>query len=96
MLRLPRTAKVQASSTLNQKIFHFPDGPEQVKRDKDMKQAMNGEAGLGNPNQWADSKKSAELFGYDADQAVDRWWAERGRREIGSLGAQPMFERAKL
>ncbi|KAG8931268.1 hypothetical protein FRC02_002990 [Tulasnella sp. 418] len=96
LLRLPRTAQVQGSSSLNQKIFHLPDGPEQLQRDKEMKQAMNGEAGLGNPNQWADTKKSAELFGYDADKAVDEWWAERGEREIGRLASESMMERAKL
>ena len=51
-----------------------------------MRKAMNGEEGLNNPNQWADRKKTIELFGYDADKAVDEWWRERGARQIGSLG----------
>lgn len=84
-LRLPRTAKVQASSRLNQYIFHLEDGPEQVKRDQEMRQAMHGEEGVNNPNQWADKRKTVELMGYDADKAVDEWWAERGEKEIGKL-----------
>lgn len=87
-LRLPRSAMVQASARLNQHIFHLPDGPEQVQRDREMRGAMNGEEALGNPNQWADKGKSRELFGYDADKVVDAWWASRGEKEIGHLGAQ--------
>ncbi|KAG8899719.1 hypothetical protein FRB99_006468 [Tulasnella sp. 403] len=86
-LRLQRTAGVQASSRLNQYIFHLEDGPEQVKRDEEMRQAMHGEEGVNNPNQWADKKKSADLFGYDTDKAADEWWAARGEKEIGSLAA---------
>lgn len=85
-LRLTRTSKVQASSRLNQHIFHLPDGPEQVQRDAEMKQAMNGEEGVDNPSQWADRKNVLELFGYDADRAADEWWEARGAKEIGSLG----------
>ncbi|KAI0925362.1 hypothetical protein AcV7_005629 [Taiwanofungus camphoratus] len=101
-LRLPRTADTQASSRLNQKIFHLPDGPEQQARDDDMRRAMAAEltmlererAGLpaeeekleGNPNQWADRTKNQVQFGYDADDVADRWWREVGEREIGPLG----------
>lgn len=42
-LRLPRTAETQASSRLNQKIFHLPDGPEQEARDASMRSAMEVE-----------------------------------------------------
>ncbi|TFK46276.1 FAD/NAD(P)-binding domain-containing protein [Heliocybe sulcata] len=119
-LRLPRTAETQASSRLNQHIFHLPDGPEQQARDEAMKKAMRAElkdvlsgdekqirvanvwgreseedrkrveAELaafkdddvnheGNPNQWADKKKSQAQFGYDADREAERWWEENGR-----------------
>lgn len=98
-LRLQRTAGTQASSRLNQHIFHLPDGPEQEVRDADMRAAMDIEfrflAGEdvdttreGSTNQWADRKKNVEQFSYDADAAADRWWAEVGEREIGSLGQQ--------
>jgi len=36
----------------------------------------------GNPNQWADVKKTDAQFGYDADEAVQRWWSEGGEEEI--------------
>lgn len=96
-LRLPRTAATQMSSTLNQNIFHFPDGPEQEARDASMRAAMetelkmlNGEdvdvGNEGSANQWADRKKNEKQFGYDADTAVDTWWEEVGEREIGTLG----------
>lgn len=93
-LRLPRTAMVQESSRLNQHIFHLPDGPEQRERDENMRKAMvlqlYGDPGVlrresvGNQNQWADKKKSDELFGYDADAEVDKWWAVH-RRELEVL-----------
>ena len=94
-LRLARTSMVQQSSRLNQRIFHLPDGPEQRERDENMRKAMavelSGDLGVvrresdGNQNQWADRKKSDELFGYDADAEVDKWWAVHGRRLDGSV-----------
>jgi len=88
-LRLPRTAEAQVSSRLNQRIFHLPDGPEQRKRDVNMRKAMalelSGDAEemrkqlTGNHNQWADKTKNDSLFGYDADAEVDKWWAAHGK-----------------
>ena len=98
-LRLPRTAMLQESSRLNQHIFHLPDGPEQRKRDENMRKAMalelSDDSGAsrceldGNQNQFADRKKSDDLFGYDADAEVDKWWAVHGRE-------LEMFVRSKL
>lgn len=98
-LRLPRTAATQASSRLNQHIFHLPDGPDQEQRDADMRRAMEAElrlldgedvdivaAGEGSYNQWADRKKNEEQFGYDADAAAEQWWADFGEWVVGSLG----------
>lgn len=70
-LRHTRTAKTQASSRLNQRVFHLPDGPEQRERDALMREAMemerlrlqsgslvdSEEETKGNPNQWADRGK---------------------------------------
>ena len=42
-LRHPRTSATQASSRLNQKIFHLPDGAEQERRDNEMRAAMLAE-----------------------------------------------------
>ncbi|GBE85602.1 FAD-dependent monooxygenase OpS4 [Sparassis crispa] len=93
-LRLPRTAATQASSRLNQKIFHLPDGPEQEARDTAMRTAMEAEfagsvAGSeGNPNQWADQRKNEIQFGYDAEEAAEQWWREVGERKVGTLEAK--------
>ncbi|KAI0264854.1 FAD/NAD-P-binding domain-containing protein [Gloeopeniophorella convolvens] len=84
-LRLPRASATQESSRLNQKIFHYPDGPEQRARDAAMRAAMAlelaGEPGAadGNPNQWADRSKNEAQFSYDAYAEVERWWARRER-----------------
>lgn len=42
-LRHKRASKTQASSRLNQHIFHLPDGPEQEARDASMRDAMHHE-----------------------------------------------------
>ena len=98
-LRLSRTAATQASSLLNQHIFHLPDGPEQERRDADMRQAMETEFRMlkgeqvdegmmdGSYNQWADRKKNNEQFGYDADAEAEKWWATVGECEVGPLEA---------
>ncbi|KAL5531773.1 hypothetical protein ACEPAF_5335 [Sanghuangporus sanghuang] len=91
-LRLERTAKTQASSRRNQRIFHLPDGPEQLARDALMREAMELEnehmkdgdlaqfenVTKGNPNQWADQSLNIEQFSYDADEVAEVWWKEEG------------------
>ena len=84
-IRLPRTSVLQASSRMNQHIFHLEDGSEQIRRDNEMRNAMNGEDGANNPNQWADKKKTDELFGYDADEVADRWWAGKGATIVANF-----------
>ncbi|KAF8445007.1 hypothetical protein L210DRAFT_3643173 [Boletus edulis BED1] len=39
-IRYDRATATQASSRLNQHIFHLPDGPEQEERDRQMRMAM--------------------------------------------------------
>ena len=96
-LRLPRTAETQTQSRLNQRIFHLHDGPEQERRDAEMRRAAeleremrkaNGEReekGEGNVNQWADERKSRVQFGYDADEAVEAWWCAVGEGKLSEL-----------
>ncbi|KAL5512455.1 hypothetical protein ACEPAG_3108 [Sanghuangporus baumii] len=95
-LRLERTAKTQASSRRNQRIFHLPDGPEQQARDKLMREAMelenecmkNGDLAQqenvtkGNPNQWADQSLNIEQFSFDADEVAEIWWKEEGEASL--------------
>ncbi|KAL5485549.1 hypothetical protein ACEPAI_8192 [Sanghuangporus weigelae] len=94
LLRHSRTSETQASSRLNQHIFHLPDGPEQEERDANMRAAMHVERakwglgppaptefnGEGNSNQWADPRKNREQFSYDADAEAERWWRDTGSR----------------
>ena len=92
-LRLPRATETQESSRLNQTIFHLEDGEAQRARDESMREAAQRDRerenledeGEGSANQWADERKNEAQFGYDADEAADRWWAEIGEREIGGL-----------
>ena len=99
-LRLPRTAETQNQSRLNQTIFHLPDGPEQERRDADMRratevelrrmregQAKPADALEGSANQWADEKKNVAQFAYDADEAAERWWREGGERKVSGGAA---------
>ncbi|QRV81381.1 FAD-binding domain protein [Ceratobasidium sp. AG-Ba] len=81
-LRLARTANTQAQSRLNQKIFHYPDGPEQEERDASMRAAMAGKT-EGSANQWADKTKNKIQFSYDADEAAEEWWRDVGSKEQG-------------
>jgi salicylate hydroxylase len=85
-LRLPRTSETQASSRLNQHIFHLEDGEQQQERDRSMSEAWknSGQCG-GSANQWADQAKSLMQFGYDADEEVEKWWKEGGEESICML-----------
>ena len=99
-LRLPRASETQRQSRLNQKIFHLPDGPEQEKRDADMRKGMEAELARvregkkateesleGSANQWSDRQKSIRQFGYDADEEAERWWLEVGELKLGKVVA---------
>ncbi|KAI0667175.1 FAD/NAD-P-binding domain-containing protein [Trametes maxima] len=104
-LRLARTAETQRQSRLNQQIFHLADGPEQAARDAEMRQAMEIELRMmrdgvspsegleGSPNQWADRKKNAAQFEYDADAAAEWWWRDVGEKTVGGMGTENMLSR---
>ena len=89
-LRYKRTTETQASSRLNQKIFHLPDGPEQRARDDSMREAMLIELGAsdsaspGYANQWVDKEKNAIQFDYDADMEANAWWEQEGEHMLRS------------
>lgn len=100
-LRHTRASKTQASSRLNQHVFHLPDGPDQEARDNDMRAAMAielarndddieevGAENEGNANQWADHKKNIEQFSYDADAVADQWWRDEGEAMVRKLEQQ--------
>ncbi|KAF7329986.1 FAD/NAD-P-binding domain-containing protein [Mycena kentingensis (nom. inval.)] len=85
--RYPRTTTTQLDSRANQKIFHYPDGPEQRARDASMREAMEDAVRVargelpersnlgGNANVWADQRKNRIQFGYDAEAEAERWWS---------------------
>lgn len=82
-LRLQRTADTQMSARLNQRIFHYEDGPEQEARDADMRRAMavefariNGGTSHGNGENAHDREGAEELQG-NANQ-----WADQRKNEI--------------
>ena len=81
---------MQLTSLALQKVFHWPDGPEQQQRDAAMRQAMEltlKEAGgepvsrdalRDNTNVWLDKSKAKAVYGYDANKAVEEWWLQNG------------------
>jgi len=86
--------ETQASSRLNQTIFHFEDGPKQKARDESMRAAMHAARygtqsdtrnDIGSANQWADEAKNEAQFSYDADREAERWWIEEGEQTVGML-----------
>ncbi|KAI0029882.1 FAD/NAD(P)-binding domain-containing protein [Vararia minispora EC-137] len=94
-IRIDRATKAQLSSRLNQRIFHHPDGPEQLARDASMREAMiafqsgNSEAltHTGNANQWADRQKNIESFSYDAEAIAVQWWEKNGDNVLKASAA---------
>ncbi|KAF5368111.1 hypothetical protein D9757_011566 [Collybiopsis confluens] len=75
-IRKPRTTSTMADSWLNRKIFHLPDGPEQISRDAQWKNRMgrSQQEGTDHTNQWGDKLLSVEQFSYDAEHEVNIWW----------------------
>lgn len=70
-LRLDRCYLILDGARNNGNIWHLPDGPAQVERDRNM--AMGPRKGDqakaedgGNPNKWSDPKFQPWMFGYDA------------------------------
>lgn len=66
--RKPRVERIQQYARLNGKVWHYPDGEEQERRDR----AMSGQLreGENDPNLWADKTLGPWLFGHDASKEV--------------------------
>ena len=71
-LRRPRCSAVVLGSTKQQDIFHMRDGPAQEERDRIMLNQHPPKPG--HPNQWADPVMQEFLYGYDADDEVEKAW----------------------
>ncbi|KDQ50681.1 hypothetical protein JAAARDRAFT_41875 [Jaapia argillacea MUCL 33604] len=65
-LRLERTGNTQASSRLNQHIFHLPDGPEQRHRDAEMRKAMLAELYHVIHNESEEERRRADIWGRES------------------------------
>ena len=76
-LRLPRTAETQNQSRLNQKIFHYPDGPEQEARDASMRAAMEAELAIAAAANAAGASGISEFKG----EGNSNQWADRRKNE---------------
>lgn len=77
--RIQRSGQVQSASLVNGKIWHFPDGPKQRKRDEAMRPEVEGKHFLRSPNQWSDPVTQWWCYGYDAEKAVREAWHTRMR-----------------
>lgn len=77
--RMQRSGQMQSASLVNGKIWHFPDGPEQQKRDEAMRAEVEGKQFQRSANQWSDPVTQWWCYGYDAEKAVREAWQKRGR-----------------
>lgn len=71
-IRKERTTRVVKGSTAAREIFHLNDGDRQQERDR---QLLEEEPFEGYPNRWADPVFQPYLFGYDAEEEVEKAWA---------------------
>ena len=91
-LRHARTAGTQASSRLNQHIFHLPDGPEQEARDASMRAAMRAERrrwGLPVPPPAGDAKEDDTFKG---DGNSNQWADQKKNFEQFGYDADKVVE----
>ncbi|KAJ9400685.1 hypothetical protein DTO282F9_2253 [Paecilomyces variotii] len=77
--RMQRSGQMQSASLVNGKIWHFPDGPEQQKRDEAMRAEVEGKQFQRSANQWSDPVTQWWCYGYDAEKAVREAWQKRER-----------------
>lgn len=66
-IRMERIDKLREGAFYNEKMLHLPDGPEQIKRDREMMPMEDGKSS----NLWSDHDFSEWLFGYDAVEDVN-------------------------
>ncbi|KUJ16928.1 FAD/NAD(P)-binding domain-containing protein [Mollisia scopiformis] len=80
-VRMKRSGQMQAASLLNGKLWHFPDGPEQILRDESMKAEVEGRSFSWSANQWSDPVTQWWAYGYDAEKEVEDEW-ERCQKHV--------------
>ncbi|KAJ5914868.1 Monooxygenase FAD-binding [Penicillium tannophilum] len=75
--RKQRAETVQQSGSENRITLHYPDGPEQIARDKQFQAAATGS----NPDKWSDRETQKFLWGWDAEQVSLDAWKKAGTDE---------------
>lgn len=77
-VRSERTSQMQQASSINARLLHFADGPEQQARDAAMKAEVLGLHFETSSNQWSDPVTQQWAYGYDAVNVIQqRLWASR-------------------
>ncbi|KAK7183731.1 salicylate hydroxylase [Paraphaeosphaeria sporulosa] len=84
--RIKRSSDMQNASTINGRIWHFPDGPEQKARDASMGPEVLGKPFASSANQWSDPVTQWWAYGYDAEEKMDEAWARDVTQLIASSG----------
>lgn len=73
-VRYKRTSEMQKASLTNGKLWHFPDGPEQVARDSASRAEVLGLPFKESSNQWSDPTTQVWAYGYDAVGEIRRYF----------------------
>ena len=73
-VRYNRTSQMQKASLTNGKLWHFPDGPEQLARDSASRAEVLGLPFKESSNQWSDPITQNWTYGYDAVGEIRRWF----------------------
>jgi salicylate hydroxylase len=69
--RMPKAYAKQQVSFLNGAIWHLPDGPEQIARDKAMAAELDGKYYVRSSNLYGDPQTVLEVYGYDVQAHAD-------------------------
>jgi salicylate hydroxylase len=80
--RMPKAYTKQQVSFINGAIWHLPDGPEQVARDKAMAPELEGKYYVRSSNLYGDPQTVLDIYGYDAEEHAETALAKflgRGR-----------------
>ena len=69
--RQPKAYAKQQVSFLNGAIWHLPDGPEQIARDRAMAPELEGKYYVRSSNLYGDPQTVLEVYGYDVEQHAE-------------------------
>ena len=69
--RMPKAYAKQQVSFLNGAIWHLPDGPEQLARDKAMEPELQGKYYVRSSNLYGDPQTVLDVYGYDVEEHAE-------------------------